>query len=378
MRVCLSRQQELAANGDKAFQWTLARVGGDEFVILLDGELGTDESAEVAGALHEQLRTPVIVEGRSIHISVSIGIAQFASGYAEVDQLLRDADLAMYHAKTAGRGRTVVFRDSIGIEVRNAHALEQELREAIQRREFLLHYQPIVSFSDSDDIKGFEALLRWNHPTRGQLTPDTFIDVAEQTGLILLIGDWVLREACSTASAWHKRDAERAPFISINISPKQFLQPEFAQRVMSILLETQIDPTAVRLEVTEGVAIIDAERTAQVIGEIRSWGVKTSLDDFGTGFSSLSYLQTLPFDAIKIDRSFITAMNGSEQGEGIVRAILELARTMDMTVVAEGVETTDQQRKLTELGCQFGQGYHFGRPVDSATVTALLQTSVAP
>lgn len=376
MRDCLTAHEVQASQALRPIQSTVARTGGDEFVILVEGVDAGIQASSIARDITMRLSMPVHIDQRAVTIGVSIGIAVHNDTYKDGGQLIRDADLAMYDAKSGGRGRTVTFCESLGAKVRSTHSLEKALKEAIQNEEFELYYQPIVSLAEGGRIEGFEALLRWNHPKRGLLSPDAFITLAESTGLILVIGDWVLKEACKTVAGWHRQCRGRTPFISINISPKQFLQSEFADRVASIMLESEIDPTAVRLEVTEGVAIIDADRTREIITQIRSWGVKTSLDDFGTGFSSLSYLQTLPFDAIKIDRSFVQAMDGSAQGEGIVCAILNLARTMNMTVVAEGVETAAQHAMLSALGCDFGQGYLFGRPVSERRALAMLNPSL--
>lgn len=293
-------------------------------------------------------------------ITASIGIAYDDGQYRDVDLLLRDADLAIYEAKANGRNQTITFGDTIGRQIRDRLAIEQQLRDVLARDEFVLHYQPIVELARPDRVQGFEALVRWNHPTRGLVGPDQFINVAEESGLILFLGDWVLREACATTARWQREKRNGGlPFvnISINISPHQFLQPDFARQVHATLLETGIEPGSVRLEVTEGAAIRDAERTRAVIEEIRSWRVKTSLDDFGTGYSSLSHLQRLPFDILKIDRSFVAAMTDDSTGGtgiGIVQTILDLAHTMGMKVVAEGIETAEQAALLTALGCTYG------------------------
>ncbi|MET0375453.1 MAG: GGDEF domain-containing phosphodiesterase, partial [Rhizorhabdus sp.] len=290
--------------------------------------------------------------------------------YEDVEQMLCDADLAMYRAKACGRGRTLTFTEQLGTEVRHRRQIEEELRTAIAQHQFVLHFQPIVPLDDRDHVCGYEALIRWQHPTRGLVSPVDFIEIAEESGLILFIGDWVLREACVQAARWQREAAGgTAPFASINISPQQFLQPDFAGRVRAVLLETGVDPAMLRLEVTEGVAIMDASRTETILQEIRSWGVKTSLDDFGTGFSSLSYLQSLPFDALKIDRSFVSALGVNRKSEGIVRAIVDLARTMEMTVIAEGIETEEQEAFLKTMGCDMGQGYRYGK----ATPDVMLQ-----
>ena len=367
MRTCIMAAQDAAHAAGQCWTAMLARIGGDEFTILVDDVDDLAAVSRLATTIHDCLATPSLLAGTHVRCQASIGIAFSTLLYGDVDHMLRDADLAMYRAKALGRGQTVTFTDTLGIEVRQRTQLEQDLRRAITERQFVLHYQPIVSLNDLEGVRGFEALIRWNHPTRGLLQPAAFIDVAEESRLILFIGDWVLHEACAQAAAWHLRSGgDVMPFISINISPVQFLQPEFVGRVRTVLMETGLTPTALRLEVTEGVAIMDAARTAAILGEIRGWGVKTSLDDFGTGFSSLSYLQTLPFDALKIDRSFIAAMDGSGKSRGIVRAILDLARTMDMTVIAEGIETAEQEALLLEMGCEMGQGFRYGRAESNA------------
>jgi diguanylate cyclase (GGDEF)-like protein len=362
MQACISAAEEAAHDDGACWRSTLARVGGDEFNVLIDDIDDVDSVVLLADEIHRCLAAPSLLAGTHVRCQASVGIAFSSSAYDEVEQMLRDADLAMYRAKSHGRGQSVTFTEQLGLEVRQRSQIEHELRQAIAERQFVLHYQPIVSLKNPDIICGFEALIRWNHPTRGLLSPIDFIDVAEESGLILFIGDWVLREACVQAAAWHWRTGgERLPFISINISPQQFLQQEFVSRVHAVLMETGITPAAVKLEVTEGVAIIDATKTSEILEEIRGWGVKTSLDDFGTGFSSLSYLQSLPFDALKIDRSFVAAMNVSAKSRGIVQAVLDLARTMNMIVIAEGIETAEQEELLQLMGCDMAQGFRYGR-----------------
>lgn len=373
MQACIAAAEGTARDGGAAWRATLARVGGDEFNVLVDGVDDPASVGDLADTIHRCLAAPSVLAGTHVRCQASIGIAHGTTAYGDVGQMLRDADLAMYRAKSHGRGQSVTFTDQLGVEVRHRTQLEQELRQAIAERQFVLHYQPIVSLTDPDGVCGFEALIRWNHPSRGLLAPAAFIDVAEETGLILFIGDWVLREACAQASAWHQRaGGGPRPFVSINISPQQFLQPEFVGRVHTVLMETGIAPETVRLEVTEGVAILDAVRTSTILEEIRGWGVKTSLDDFGTGFSSLSYLQTLPFDALKIDRSFVAAMDDSSKSRGIVRAILDIAKTMGMAVIAEGIETAEQAAMLQRMGCEMGQGFLYGRAEENSVAFARL------
>lgn len=355
---------------------TLARVGGDEFVVLLDALADPSAAERLAGMLHDVLRAPTQVDNDQVTAGASIGIAHSGPAYDDVEQIRRDADLAMYEAKSTGSGHTVTFTDALGTEARNRMALERELREAIRDKQFVLFYQPIFSLTDGQRLMGYEALIRWQHPTRGLLDPGAFIEAAEQSGLIVFIGDWVLRQGCTALAGLHKRLAlsntgQTLPFVSINIAPQQFLQPNFAQQVQRVLIETGVPPDCLRLEVTEGVAIIDADRTRQVLEEIRDWGVRTSLDDFGTGYSSLSYLQNLPFDTLKIDRSFVASID-DPKSKNIIRAILDLAGNLNLSVVAEGIESFEQGQTLIEMGCEYGQGFHLGVPLDEKSAFALI------
>ena len=360
---------------------TLARVGGDEFVIVLDALPEPGIAMDLAGALIDALKGPILVSDEYVNVGLSIGIAHSAAGYSSVEQLRQDADLAMYEAKSGGHGGVVTFSEALGNERRNRMALESELRDAIREKQFTLYYQPIFALGALQDqgerLRGFEALIRWNHPERGLVEPRRFIPAAEAGGLIVFIGDWVLRQACNAMAKLHRELTERGmsagelPYISINIAPQQFLQPTFSAHVRRVLLETGVPPELVRLEVTEGVAIIDPDQTRQVLEQVRSWGVKTSLGDFGTGYSSLSYLQNLPFDTLKIDRSFIASMDDPKSRK-IIRAILDLASNLNLSVVAEGIETREQGASLREMGCEYGQGFHLGRPLDEASAFALV------
>lgn len=369
---CLASRRLADATQDIAWSYTLARIGGDEFTAVIEAPEGAKVAETVACAIHAALANAA-EERLELGITASIGIAYDAAHYTDVDRLHRDADLAMYQAKAQGRHRTVVLSESVGDTIRDRLAIEQQLRDALKHREFVLFFQPIVDMDDDGRVLGFEALVRWNHPTRGLLLPKDFIDVAEETGLILFLGDWVLQTACSVMADWQRRFARTPlPTISINVSPRQFLQPEFARRVETALSESAIDPTTVRLEVTEAAAIRDAKRTAAIISEIRSWGVKTSLDDFGTGYSSLSHLQRLPFDYLKIDQSFVAGLAESSDQQPIIRAILDLAKTLGISVIAEGVETAFQAETLRALGCFQGQGFLYGRPLCVDACEALL------
>ena len=360
---------------------TLARVGGDEFVVVLDALPDQVIARDLSGALIDALKAPIQVADEFVNVGLSIGIAHSGTGYVSVEQLRQDADLAMYEAKAGGHGGVVTFSEALGSERRNRMALENELRDAIREKQFTLYYQPIFALGTRPDeaerLRGFEALIRWNHPDRGLVEPGRFIPAAEAGGLIVFIGDWVLRQACNAMARLHADLSARGlkpnelPYISINIAPQQFLQPTFSSHVQRVLLETGVPPELVRLEVTEGVAIIDPDQTRQVLEQVRSWGVKTSLDDFGTGYSSLSYLQNLPFDTLKIDRSFIASMDDPKSRK-IIRAILDLASNLNLSVVAEGIETFEQGASLREMGCEFGQGFHLGRPLDETSAFALV------
>lgn len=360
---------------------TLARVGGDEFVVVLDALPDPAVAMDLAGALIDALKAPIRVADEFVNVGLSIGIAHSCMSYFTVEQLRQDADLAMYEAKSGGHGGVVTFSETLGNERRNRMALENELRDAIRENQFTLYYQPIFALAGTpaggERLRGFEALIRWNHPEHGLIEPGRFIPAAEAAGLIVFIGDWVLRQACNAMAQLHTSlgarglTAAELPYISINIAPQQFLQPTFSAHVQRVLQETGVPPELVRLEVTEGVAIIDPDQTRKVLEQVRSWGVKTSLDDFGTGYSSLSYLQNLPFDTLKIDRSFIASMDDPKSRK-IIRAILDLASNLNLSVVAEGIETGEQSASLREMGCEFGQGFHLGRPLEEASAFALV------
>ncbi|EGD58296.1 diguanylate cyclase/phosphodiesterase with PAS/PAC and GAF sensor [Novosphingobium nitrogenifigens DSM 19370] len=350
---------------------TLARTGGDEFVVLLEGVNTPAIPLAIAERILAEVSMPFEVGRDEITISASIGIALSNASYHDYDEVQRDADLAMYQAKSSGHGHTVVFTCTLGKSVRLRMALEREIREAIREKQFVLHYQPILDLT-SREIKGFEALVRWKHPERGLVLPYEFIPTAEETGLIVFIGDWVLHEACQAMARLHARcRSDDLPFIAVNIAPQQFLQSDFVAYLRKVIEDTGVPPHCLKLEVTEGVAILDADRTRRVLEECRGIGVRTGLDDFGTGYSSLSYLHSLPFDTIKIDRSFIAALD-QPKSRKIVHTILDLAINLDLNVVAEGIETTDQQAALTAMGCDMGQGFHLGLPLEEKTAFSML------
>ncbi|WP_420383218.1 putative bifunctional diguanylate cyclase/phosphodiesterase [Novosphingobium sp.] len=352
---------------------TLARTGGDEFVVLLENVTDDALPRAVAEALQAELALPFSIGRDEVAIGASIGIAQSNPTYGDYDAVQRDADLAMYEAKAAGRAMTVTFTETMGTVVRQRMALERDLRGAITENQFVLHYQSIVDLK-SGLIKGFEALVRWQHPQRGLVPPGDFIPTAEGTGLIVFIGDWVLREACHAIARLHARmtwGKIDPPFVSVNIAPQQFLQPDFVPYLRTVVMETGVPARCLKLEVTEGVAVLDADRTRRVLEECRDIGVRVALDDFGTGYSSLSYLHSLPFDIIKIDRAFVAVMDQPKSLK-IVHTILDLAINLGLRVVAEGIETAEQQAALTALGCEMGQGFWLSVPMEEARAFALL------
>ncbi len=356
---------------------TLARMGGDEFTILLDGIVDVNDAVRIADRLMQALEPPFRIEGEQLYVSASIGIA--ASGLVSVsaEEILGHADLAMYRAKTLGKRRYEIYDHSMHERAVSRLALETSLRRALQNNEFVLHYQPIVTL-DNDQIVGVEALVRWRKSESELIPPADFIQVAEETGLILFLGLWVLREACTTAARWH-REFPRTPAltVSVNVSARQFAQHDFVQQVGEVLAETGIDPQTVRLEITESVTMGDSERTVAELKQLRELGVRISIDDFGTGYSSLSYLHRFPLDILKIDRSFVIQLDQGGDGLQIVQTIMSLARNLGIEVVAEGTETAGQVAHLKSLGCDFGQGYFYSRPLEPLALMALLESSAA-
>ncbi|MBX9731357.1 MAG: EAL domain-containing protein [Sphingomonas sp.] len=356
-------------------EWTLARLGGDEFTVLLEGFADQWLPKRIALRLLEALNQPHLLAGSEIHSGGSIGVANAISEGVTAQDLLRKADTAMYEAKARGRGQVAVFDNVLRRRATNRLNTENELRGALRRGEFQLYYQPIVDLL-TDRLSGFEALLRWVRQPGEIVAPGQFIDIAEETGLIVMIGNWVLREACIATVQWHRRFPARKPVtMSINVSPRQFLQPGFVDLVRDTIIETGIAPATISLEITEGVAITNPDRAVRIMRELRALGVRMSLDDFGTGYSSLGHLHRYPFNTLKLDRSFVAEM-GTDRGtigRGIVRAVLDLASTMELSVIAEGLETPRQCQDLRDMGCTFGQGFFYSRPVDLAAAGRLIE-----
>ncbi len=357
---------------------TVARLGGDEFTILLDEVADVDHAVHVAQRLHREMVRPFKVQGHEVFVTMSLGITLGAGGhYDRPEEVLRDADTAMYGAKTSGKARDAVFDYQMHDRAVALLELETDLRRAVERAEFEIYYQPIVSLA-SGKIDAFEALLRWRHPRRGLLPPDSFVPVAEDTGLIVPIGWWVLHEACSQLALWQSLPwASQHLAVTVNLSGKQFMQADLVERVEEILRTTGIQPGSLRLEMTESTIMEQAEEAVEKLMALRRLGVKLYIDDFGTGYSSLSYLHRLPVDALKIDRSFISEMDsGSERAE-IVGTIVTLARTLRMDVAAEGIETAEQVSRLRALACHYGQGFFFSEPVGSTAAGGLIEAGAS-
>ncbi|MDV2992969.1 MAG: hypothetical protein N4J56_002623 [Chroococcidiopsis sp. SAG 2025] len=352
---------------------TVARLGGDEFTILLEDIKDENVATNIANRLQEELTRSFNLSGNEVFTSASIGITLSTFNYERPEDLLRDADIAMYRAKATGKARYEVFNTTMHTRAAALLQLETDLRRGLERREFQLYYQPIVSLK-TNAITGFEALIRWQHPQRGLVSPAEFIPVAEETGLIVPIGWWVLREACRQLSAWKIQFPESQSLVmSINLSAKQFTQTNLVEEITEILRETDVPANSLKLEITESVIMDNAEIATTMLFQLQSLGIQLSIDDFGTGYSSLAYLYRFPTHTLKIDRSFINKIDiDSEQFE-IVRTIVTLAANLGMDVVAEGVETLKHLAQLKALNCGSGQGYLFSKPVDSQMAAKLLQ-----
>jgi diguanylate cyclase (GGDEF)-like protein len=356
-----------------AGEHTLARLGGDEFTILLDGVRNALDAQAVAERLLQTMAQPFQLQGREIVTSVSIGIVMSASRYSQAEDMVRDADTAMYRAKALGKARCEIFDTSMLEAVELRLQLESDLRRALERHEMRVYYQPIVALSETQ-LCGFEALLRWHHPERGVLSPDEFIPVAEETGLIVPIGNWVLHEACRQMRAWDVEFPDCANLtINVNLSPRQCMQPDLVSDVKRVIEDTGLAPERLKLEITEGVVLENSDAVAEVLGQLRALGVQLGLDDFGMGYSALSYLRRFPFQTLKIDRSFVDGMQADSGNAEIIRAIVSLASGLAMDVTAEGVETEDQVSRLKDLACEFGQGFYFYKPLAQEDARAVLK-----
>lgn len=354
---------------------TVARFGGDEFLVLLDDIRTRAEAMMVAERLHAALQPPFPIDERNLFITASIGVALHSRRHTRTEELLGNADLAMYHAKLQGGARTRVFDSSLRQAASHRLHVEHGLREALEHDRLRLHYQPIVRLS-TGQIVGFEALLRWETEHDGLLLPRDFLHTAEETGLIVPIGQWVLREACRQMSEWHRLFPGVTPLeISINVSARQVVQPEFAREVKRILRDTGLDPHTVLLEITESAMVQQEEPVVSMLQELRATGIRICVDDFGTGYSSLVYLQNLPIDILKIDQTFVQRMGGGGRNCELVSAILTMGRDLGLDVIAEGIESAEQRESLVALRCGLGQGYTFSTPVEASAATGLLARS---
>ncbi|MBL8660373.1 MAG: EAL domain-containing protein [Rhodospirillales bacterium] len=353
---------------------TLARLGGDEFAILIEGGVMPASALALAERLHEACHEPMDLNGRDIFVSLSIGVAWARSGgYADADAVLRDADIAMYQAKDRGRSTTVLFEPGMHQAVVSRLEIETQLRHALDRGEFVVHYQPIVTLKNQR-IAGFEALVRWNHPSRGLVPPSEFIPTAEETGMIVPIGDWVLREACTFAASWRRRYGGVCEhlFMSVNVSAAQLEQEDAVERVARALNETGLPGPNLKLEITESIMMSNPIEVHRTLSGIADLGARLCIDDFGTGYSSLSHLHTFPVSVLKIDRAFTSRLMAGREHVEMARTILLLGKNMDLSVIAEGIETAMQCDWMRSAGCDYGQGYFFGAPVDYCSASALL------
>lgn len=352
---------------------TLARFGGDEFAILLGGMRDAHESILAVERIQATFEQPFELDKNASFTTASIGIALSITGYDRPEDMLRDADTAMYRAKENGKSRYELFDRTMHAKAVSRLQLERDLRQAIEQKELCVYYQPIIAL-DTGDLAGFEALVRWNHPQRGLVSPAEFIPLAEETGLIVQIGHWVLVEACTRLREWQRKCHFYEPLaVSVNLSAKQVSQPDLIEQISNALASSQLDPECLKLEITESVVMENAETATSRFRQLRALGVELSIDDFGTGYSSLSYLHRFPVNYLKIDRSFVSRMAEEKDNAEIVRTIVTLARNLNMEVIAEGIESPEQFERLRALGCEFGQGYLFSQPLAAIDVQKLLE-----
>ena len=351
---------------------TVSRLGGDEFAILMDDIKHFSDVTRLVERVQNQFLLPLNLDGHEVFTSASIGIALSSTGYERPEDLLRDADTAMYRAKALGEGRHQVFDKSMHEQAVRLLKLETDLRRAIERKELRLHYQPIMSLH-TGLLAGFEALVRWQHPELGLLSPAEFIPVAEQSQLIIPLTQSVLKEACSQARIWRSQFPGDFPFsISVNLPAKYLAKPDLLQEISALIAENGLSPGHLRLEITEGEIMEDPVSVSKVILGLSEFGVKVYIDDFGTGYSSLSYLANLPVHALKIDRAFVSRLDVDARNSAIVRSVVVLAHNLGLQVIAEGVETSQQLDYLKALKCQYAQGYFFSPPRDSEQAAEFL------
>ena len=356
---------------------TLGRFGGDEFVILLEDIENSEYASGVADRLQQELKRPFMVEGKEVFAPASFGVVLNTRDYEEAEDIIRDADAAMYHAKENGKAQYKIFDKTLHKKALHLLERETDLRKAIQRDEFENHYQPIVDLRTSS-LVGFEALIRWNHPQLGLIYPGSFISIAEETGLIVPMTQLIAQRACGDLCHWQDQLQDELKLtMNINLSSKHFLSPTLLEDIKKILNTTGMPPEQLKLEITETALMEDADETIRLVHRLKDLGLKLVIDDFGTGYSSLSYLQRLPIDTLKVDRSFVSRITSEPDGNrNIVEAIISLAHRLEMVVVAEGVETEEQLSILREMNCQFGQGYLFSKPLNKSNADQLIENII--
>ncbi|NOJ46738.1 sensor domain-containing protein [Bradyrhizobium archetypum] len=357
LRTVAERLRSLVAEAD-----TIARMGGDEFVIVQAAIADPAEATSLAQRVIDALSEPYDIDDQQAVIGVSIGISVGPGDGSKPDKLLRNADLALYRAKSDGRGTFRFFEPAMDLQMQTRRIMERDLRRALPGGEFELHYQPVVNLA-SKEISGFEALIRWNHPTKGMISPASFIPLAEEIGFIISMGEWVIRQACATAAQWPDK-----LHVAVNISAMQFRSPGLMQVIVGALGASGLDPTRLEIEITESVLLHNKEATLALLHQLRGLGIRIAMDDFGTGYSSLTYLQSFPFDKIKIDRSFVKNITENSSSLNIVRAVAALANGMGMTATAEGVETAEQLHSIVSEGCTEMQGFLFSKPLPAGEI----------
>jgi len=351
---------------------TVARLGGDEFVVVLRDVASANDAMSVAEQIGRTLNETFRIQSHDLHVTASVGISVYPDDGKDTDSLLKHADTAMYHAKDAGRANCQFFIEAMNVAAQQRLSLENALRKAIANHEFRLQYQPIYDLAERR-VNGFEALLRWAPPGRAPILPGEFIAIAEESRLIVPIGEWVLKEALAQARAW--QSPGRPIRIAVNVSPNQLARPQFPERLRQIVAVSRLAPSLVDIEVTETAIVEPTGNAREAIDAIDELGMGLAIDDFGTGYSGLAYLKRLPIDKVKIDQSFVRDLTVDPDDEAIVTAIVAMARSLNVDVVAEGIETEAQLQVLRKLGCPRGQGYHLARPMDPAAATALLGLS---
>ncbi|MEP6925851.1 MAG: EAL domain-containing protein [Pyrinomonadaceae bacterium] len=350
---------------------TVARLNGDEFAVLLENFENDEEIPQIIERLQKKLLRPLQLNQHEVFINLCIGAALWTPDYERPELLLRDANTAFYQAKRTGRGHFEVFNSETHKRASYLQQLENDLKLALERDEFCLYYQPIINLENCR-LAGLEALIRWQHPKLGQISPMEFIGIAEETGLISSIGMWVIRESCRQLSAWHELHKNSAKvWLSVNVSGKQLLESNFSEQVDQVLRETKNSPSSLKLEITESAVIKNMDSAVDILKQLNELGVQLSVDDFGTGYSSLNNVHRLPVHSLKIDRSFLANTEESEENWEIIKTVMSLAQSLDLEVIAEGVETSTQVVRLLTLGCKLGQGYYFAQPLEVAAIDNL-------